>query len=281
MSLVQPLTRLLTSNCCRIGRAGSSRGYSTALTRRPVKAWSPLVWGGAAAIVTSLGFSVSTVYSDANVKSIAKTAESEEKVVDPATSIAFPKTVRVPAKVPIPPLTLVGLGVRTVSFINIKVYSVGLYADLENPNLHVPRDLSPEQKIDHIVRNTACVVRIVPTRSTGFTHLRDAFTRALNTRLIKARQNGELTEEQVIQEGFPIRKLSGLFPNSPMAKHTPFDVFLTAPQERKPRALIFRDLGSVESDWVATNFVLNYIGLECPSPALKESVLQNMADFEK
>jgi hypothetical protein len=58
-------------------------------------------------------------------------------VVDPATSIAFPKTVRVPAKIPIPPLTLVGLGVRTVSFINIKVYSVGLYADLDNPNLHV------------------------------------------------------------------------------------------------------------------------------------------------
>lgn len=58
-------------------------------------------------------------------------------IVDPATSIAFPKTIRVPAKIPIPPLTLVGLGVRTVSFINMKVYSVGLYADLENPDLHV------------------------------------------------------------------------------------------------------------------------------------------------
>ncbi len=34
-------------------------------------------------------------------------------------------------------MTLVGLGVRTVSFIGIKVYSVGFYADLNNPDLKV------------------------------------------------------------------------------------------------------------------------------------------------
>jgi len=232
-------------------------------------------------VAASLSFTASIVYSDADANPTAKTEESEDKVVDPATSIAFPKTIKVPAKIPIPPLTLVGLGVRTVSFINIKVYSVGLYADLNNPSLHVPRDLTPEQKINHIIKNTACVVRIVPTRSTGYTHLRDAFTRALNTRLLKAKESGELTEEQVIQEGSPIRKLSGLFPNAPLVKKTPLDIFLTAPQPGKPRALIFRDLGIVESDWVATNLVLNYISPECPSPALKESILKNLADFEK
>jgi hypothetical protein len=57
--------------------------------------------------------------------------------VDPSTSIAFPKTIQVPAKVPIPPLTLLGVGVRSVTFIGIKVYSAGLYVDLNNPNLHV------------------------------------------------------------------------------------------------------------------------------------------------
>jgi hypothetical protein len=33
------------------------------------------------------------------------------------------------------PLTLVGVGVRTVSFLGIRVYSVGFYADLNNSNL--------------------------------------------------------------------------------------------------------------------------------------------------
>jgi len=57
--------------------------------------------------------------------------------VDPATFIAFPTTLRLPSKVPLPNFTLIGVGVRTVSFLGIKVYSVGFYADLENPNLKV------------------------------------------------------------------------------------------------------------------------------------------------
>lgn len=62
--------------------------------------------------------------------------------MDPATSIAFPKTLRIPSKTPLPEFSLVGLGVRTVSFLGIKVYSVGFYADLANPNLNV-REVVP------------------------------------------------------------------------------------------------------------------------------------------
>jgi Chalcone isomerase like len=57
--------------------------------------------------------------------------------VDPATSIAFPVTLRLPSKIALPTFTLVGVGVRTVSFLGIRVYSVGFYADLDNPNLNV------------------------------------------------------------------------------------------------------------------------------------------------
>lgn len=63
------------------------------------------------------------------------------------------------------------------------MYSVGFYADLSNPNLKVcsaglrsaeigahveqiPTSAPPEEKIEHIVRNTACVLRIgKPPRS--------------------------------------------------------------------------------------------------------------------
>lgn len=58
-------------------------------------------------------------------------------VADPATSIEFPTTLTIPSKTPIPRLSLVGIGVRTVSFLGIKVYSVGFYADLNNSNLTV------------------------------------------------------------------------------------------------------------------------------------------------
>ena len=58
-------------------------------------------------------------------------------VVDPATSIAFPTTLKIQSKTPLPTFTLMGVGVRTVSFLGIKVYSVGFYADLSNPDLAV------------------------------------------------------------------------------------------------------------------------------------------------
>lgn len=64
-------------------------------------------------------------------------------VVDPSTSITFPKTMHIPSRVPIPDLSLVGVGVRTVSFLGIKVYSVAFYADLKNLTLQVPSCSSP------------------------------------------------------------------------------------------------------------------------------------------
>jgi hypothetical protein len=57
--------------------------------------------------------------------------------VDPATSIEFPTILRIPSKGTLPEFTLIGVGVRVVSFLKIKVYSVAFYADLSNPKLKV------------------------------------------------------------------------------------------------------------------------------------------------
>jgi len=45
--------------------------------------------------------------------------------------------MRVPSNIKVPPLTLVGVGVRKVSFLGVKVYSIAFYADLNNPKLVV------------------------------------------------------------------------------------------------------------------------------------------------
>lgn len=87
-----------------------------------------------------------------------------ESVVDADTGIAFPRTVRVPSQFKTGPMELVGLGVRTVSFLGIQVYSIGFYADLASPTLKITPAMSPDEKIEHIVRNSACLLRIVPTR---------------------------------------------------------------------------------------------------------------------
>ena len=144
--------------------------------------------------------------------------------------------------------------------------------------------MPPEDKIKYIIRNSSCLIRIglpyyssfahdfltvimvVPTRSTSYTHLRDAFMRALQTRLASGTKDGTLTEEVAQEAASPLRKLKSIFPNAPLAKHTPLDIFLSAPISGRPRALVFKDLGSIESDWVATEFVLHYFEGDGPSP---------------
>ncbi|KAG6817601.1 hypothetical protein H0H87_006229 [Tephrocybe sp. NHM501043] len=82
--------------------------------------------------------------------------------------------------------------------------------------------------------------------------------RALQARIALAKKNGTLSEEEAYAVGSPMRKLKSLFPNSPLEKHTPLDIFLSAPSPERPRTLVFRDLGAIESNWVATEFVLHY-----------------------
>lgn len=90
--------------------------------------------------------------------------------------------------------------------------------------------------------------------------------RALQTRLASGIRDGTLTEEVAQEAASPMRKLKSIFPNAPLPKHAPLDVFLSAPSPNKPRALVFRDLGSIENDWVATEFVLHYFEGDGPSP---------------
>lgn len=90
--------------------------------------------------------------------------------------------------------------------------------------------------------------------------------RALQARMASAKQNGTLSEEEAQAVGSPMRKLKSLFPNSPLVQHTPLDIFLSAPAPGRSRTLIFRDLGAIESDWVATEFVLHYFEGAGPSP---------------
>jgi hypothetical protein len=97
--------------------------------------------------------------------------------------------------------------------------------------------------------------------------------RSLQARLLLGRQRGTLTveEEQTVQS--PLRKLKSIFPSTPLNKHTPLDILLTAPPSdpTQSRALIIRDMGSVENDWVATEFMLAYFEGNGPSPAVSLS----------
>ncbi|KHN97289.1 Chalcone isomerase, subgroup [Metarhizium album ARSEF 1941] len=106
--------------------------------------------------------------------------------------------------------TLVGLGMRTVTFIGIQVYLVGFYVatqDIERLQRYLVKKINPlattlipsekealrralrdaaegERTWDSILREAGCrtAFRIVPVRDTDFHHLRDGFVRAVQAR---------------------------------------------------------------------------------------------------
>ncbi|KZV77587.1 hypothetical protein PENSPDRAFT_672890 [Peniophora sp. CONT] len=200
-----------------------------------------------------------------------------DEVVDPDTSIAFPRTLTVQSKVKLPTYTLLGCGVRTVSFLGIKVYSVGFYADLSNPKLREVSQSAPqEEKIKFLVDNTSCLLRIIPTRNTSYTHLRDAFIRTLTARIQTAYTSKTMTQEDAVAVASPMNSLKSLFPNATFAKHQPLDIILTPPNAVQERTLIVRDLGAVTNDWVAKTIMLSYFDGQGNSPPMKKAVWETL-----
>ena len=90
--------------------------------------------------------------------------------------------------------------------------------------------------------------------------------RALQARQVLGKQRGQLSPDDELAIQSPLRKLKSMFPNTPLAKHTPLDILTTAPSPKQPRTLIVRDLGSVQSEWLAREFILAYFEGQGLSP---------------
>lgn len=84
--------------------------------------------------------------------------------------------------------------------------------------------------------------------------------RALLARMKLSHTRGTISEREEEAAQSPLRTFKSIFPNTPLAKHTPLDILITAPSKdsNRQRALIIRDMGAVENDWIAREFVLAY-----------------------
>ncbi|CAE7139145.1 unnamed protein product [Rhizoctonia solani] len=202
----------------------------------------------------------------------AQLTPTETERSDPATSIRFPTSLKLDGE---SKMTLLGLGVRKVSFLGIQVYSVGFYADVNKVDTKTLRQCkSPEECIRLLIQTTSCALRIVPTRATSYTHLRDGFIRTIQARQALGRKDGSLTTEREEALHTPLQQFKGLFPTAAFKKHEPLHIILSSPT-LKPRELRLYQLGTVQDDWLATEFFLAYFHGTI-SPPLIEDVKQNV-----
>lgn len=166
--------------------------------------------------------------------------------VDPSTSQSLPMVLPTP-QTPLPEsckdLVLVGLGVRTVSFLRVKVYVAALYIDanaLESLS-KIPEwrgyeakwmagqgPMNSEDLVSTLIENGfSFAIRIVPVRSTDYAHLRDGFTRSIQGRAKLARKAGQIDPETDESLSSSLLNLKEAFPRSSLPKGKALDLIFT------------------------------------------------------
>ncbi|WVQ81430.1 hypothetical protein IAT38_003554 [Cryptococcus sp. DSM 104549] len=221
--------------------------------------------------------------------------------VDLETSIPFPLSLQLVT--PTHPLTLIGLGVRKVSFLRVKVYSAGFYLqdDATSSLHHIPGwatftaqhlltpptkgetsgpQLSGEALMGNLLdKPVACAVRIVPNRNTDFGHLRDAFTRALQGRQKLARGKGALSEDDEQRITDSIQTLKSFFPSQTVHKGKAV-VLLRPPEGGLVVEFDGKVLGRLNDAWVGKELMLTYFAdTGVISEKLKEDVALGLEGF--
>jgi hypothetical protein len=240
------------------------------------------------------------VVAPGGTKLLAHDAAGEEIELVPTGNSSvphFPKTIHLPADSESEKdmeYTLIGLGIRTVSFLRIQVYVVGLYvrtsslAKLQsrlikrvNPlaTTLIPGEkeelrtslLDPEASYriwDAMLRDTSngfdSVIRIVPTRGTDFQHLRDGWVRGITAKTQAASLRGD---KEFMNESFgkSMKDFSSLFGgkgNAPKGsvvllsrdEHGILDLMHQASNQQ------ITHLGSIGDERIARLIWLGYLG---------------------
>lgn len=207
---------------------------------------------------------------------------------------------------------LMGLGVRTVSFLSIQVYVVGLYvatddiAALQQTLIRqidpVATTLVPDEKeklraklLDpetgeevwtRVLKDAGVrtAVRIVPTRNTDFMHLRDGWVRGITARTQRAGQKGSVEFED---EGFALAMadLKGLF-SGKKALSKGKTLLLTRNGQGVLRAWLdegekgVTKMGEVRDERVSRQVWLGYLaGKSVASEGARRSVVEGVMEF--
>lgn len=223
-------------------------------------------------------------------------------ILDPSTQLEFPAELEPQNLKLTEPMRLVGLGVRTVSFLAVKVYVAGFYADprvlralrvipgwsnnLSKQNFlsdHTPLKDEDDIRGESLFRNLLSApanfaIRIAPVRPTDFTHLRDGFCRSLTARVQLAHKSGKITQADLEGASESISIFRSFFPTGvSVPKGKALHLIRTADQ-----TLVVeydgKKLGELNNQVIANELLLAYFADQDPiSLKFKESVADGFA----
>jgi hypothetical protein len=203
---------------------------------------------------------------------------------------------------------LVGLGIRTVTFLGIQVYVVGMYIatdDIAAFQERLIRKIDPvamtlvagekeklkeklvsaeesEEVWSSVLKESGArtLLRIVPTRNTDFHHLRDGWVRAITARA-QGSHKGEYGDESF---GVAMREFKALFNRGSVPKQKE----LLLSRDRKGKLAVWYDdgkigaqrLGEVDDERISRAVWLNYLaGNTVASEGARQSIVEGVMEF--
>jgi hypothetical protein len=252
------------------------------------------------------------VIHDENGKEIVPTGNSTVPVFPRIIGLTIPTTssdlTLSTAEIAGTEYTLVGLGLRTVSFLSIQVYLVGFYvatADIAALQSYLVRTINPiattlvpserdalrskllnpvegEEIWTAILREAGCrsAFRIVPVRDTDFHHLRDGFVRAITSR---SQQDPKAYGDE--EFGSAVRQFKTLFNRGSVPKKKELILSRDGPGKM---VILYSDgkaeqkqvLGEVTDERVSQLLWLNYLaGKKVASEPARQSVIDGVMEF--
>jgi Chalcone isomerase like len=203
-------------------------------------------------------------------KSVTANSAIDDPVKTSDTSSSFPDTLELDGD----RFRLVAWGVRTVSFLRVQVYNVGLYVP-ESQYAILPTyalsdsDSDPWPSLIRIF-SVPLLLRITPVRNTDYTHLRDGFIRSTMSRLDKY---DEGDERKAFLEN-SVTTFKTLFPKSKLKKGEILTIVQKGPELRLYHGHRMEEsLGSVKNDDLARGLMSAYlVGDKVISPDLQKKL---------
>ncbi|GAA5995033.1 uncharacterized protein JCM10292_004498 [Rhodotorula paludigena] len=222
--------------------------------------------------------------------------------LDPTTKTPFPSRLTSPHGVP---LRLVGTGVRTVSFLGIRVYAAAVYVSEREFDLakhgtiagwegYTPERLIPpfaippgdqpdrpkgEELVHNLLEKADMAVVIIPLRNTSLPHLRDGFSRALVARMKNPRVSQEFTDAMNESTGAAMIEFKSFFPGKTLSKGMPLELYYSAVgrsvtfQLRNEETRSPEVLGTLREPILARELMVSYFSNDAaPSSELVKSV---------
>ncbi|PHH64308.1 hypothetical protein CDD81_4792 [Ophiocordyceps australis] len=206
-------------------------------------------------------------------------------------------------------MTLVGLGMRTVTFIGIQVYLVGFYVatqDIERLQHFLVKKINPlattlipsekdalrralldavdgEQTWNAILQESGCrsAFRITPVRDTDFHHLRDGFVRAIQAR---SQKDGNAYQDEAF--GDAMKQFRALFNRGSVPKtkelilcrdnNGVLSVMYGAGKDKEKRDI----MGVIPDERLSRLLWLNYLaGDKVAAEGARRNIIQGVMEF--